>query len=109
MELASGRSGTRDSDTKTLSSQLLISNCWLHFILPQTGFSMGMDLSSTSSPSHQERILSPQLKETPRKDSNWPGLGHMMILGPITVARRLEPSDWLSLGHVPKASRGVSS
>lgn len=56
---------------------------------------------------HQERILSHQLIKIPQKDSNLPGLCHMITPGPITLTRSVESSCWLSLGHVPRAARNV--
>lgn len=45
-------------------------------------------------------LLAPVTK-IPVKDSDWPNLGHVLILGSIPVARETEDYNLPSLGHLP--------
>lgn len=69
MKLALGKSGIKASDTKILSSQPPVSDCWFHSVLTQIGFSAGEGVTPAT-PAHvsitsQDRSLSP----VPRKGS----------------------------------------
>lgn len=45
-------------------------------------------------------LLAP-VRKIPVKDSDWPSLGHVLILGSIPVARETEDCDLPSLGRLP--------
>lgn len=77
MQLVSGKSGTKASDTKTLSSQLLVSDTdWL---LHGEG--------TAPSPTRAESF--PPAENIPGKDTHMSGWGHVIAIGPLMVARSL--------------------